>query len=374
MSSTALESEAAGVSATRDAQEEGPVLARDIRVSGLAVMVAVAALASDGCEDAPRAERGAAFSAREIQRAFAERRYGDLCALLTRRAQVLAGSSGHQVPSRCERDVRARLTEVRVGAGWRTDPPRVIGATVDGSRATVLLRPARGGRLALPFAREGGVWKLDGFFGSHDGLAKRFPATAATDTIASDNRTRIAATGGANRRPCRRVRRKAFPVLRGGCIIRFATSAPARFDVTTIFGDFVFARCDVEYRIRVEGDGRAWVDVFEAHEPAGADQPGCGDVNRCFVDPDDPSPDHDDMLPLPGRLGAVKAGRFALRTDVCLRTCIGVYAGRLELLSPARPLLRRMDARRSPVGASGFSIAGRFVTARPGLRISVTRQ
>jgi hypothetical protein len=91
----------------------------------------------------------------------------------------------------------------------------------------------------------------------------------------------------------------------------------------TPFGDFQFERCSIDYRVRVDSQGRTWTEDFEVN--GGPRSVACGDVNACY------DRSRESLVPWRGRLYPDEEGGFVHRMDMCLRTCAGYFIGELEV-------------------------------------------
>jgi hypothetical protein len=321
-------------------------MSRGVRISVRMIAVVAAAIAlARGSQDASDADRRAVTVAAErLQRAFAAGDVHELCARMTRSAAKQAGEVVHGTPEACEPDMR-RAFKVLGMATW-VDAGRLSlhDVDVDGDNATVSM--ARGSqRIDVPLVRDGERWKLDSFFGTSPAKVdnKPSPLSAAGDGVAATR-----ASGDA-RKKCGDFF-GPYPTVLGGCEL-YLWSSGVEISILTPFGGFRFARCQVSFRLLIDGDGRTWTREITIE---GGPDDGCGDVEPCEKD--------DDPLPWKGRISAGSGGVLVHRVDVCLDTCIGYYEGELVTRLARRNPGWRVVAADASVGQSGFTLRGRLST------------
>jgi hypothetical protein len=257
-----------------------------------------------------------------LQRAFAARDYRRLCADVTPAAARDAGEAAHGDATTCERDLRRLFDLVREGGGWRhVGRPRVTDVRVEGASAVATVALDRRWRARAWLTRRDGRWRLSGLFGTPLRLAERAGATIedASFPPAGDGLTAADATGS----PCPALSAARYPELAGGCRIRLRTRI-VPLTILTPFGDFEFSRCSLDYSVRVGPDGSTWTEDFEVEGGAPGSE-ACGDVNGCYDQV------AESLLPWRGRLRPSGDGEFVHETDMCLRTCVGYFVGKLRV-------------------------------------------
>lgn len=153
----------------------------------------------------------------------------------------------------------------------------------------------------------------------------------------------VVAGPAAGAEPCPRLVRRSPGLIEGGCEVR--VDGELALTAMTLVGPLRFARCDVEGLLRVGGDARTALSDI-----AIIGQQPCNDVTPCFGE--------EHTFPLEGRVVARPDGSLLHVLDACFDTCLGRFAGELEL-----PLRRsaagwRMDAQRAVVGLSGWELDG----------------
>jgi hypothetical protein len=94
--------------------------------------------------------------------------------------------------------------------------------------------------------------------------------------------------------------------------------------ILTPLGDFEFERCAIAYRVRVDASGRTWTEGLEV-EGDPQTSAACGDVDACY------DFEREATAPWRGRIYPQDDGRFLHRVDMCLRTCVGYFVGKLEV-------------------------------------------
>jgi hypothetical protein len=300
---------------------------------------------------------------KRIRKAFVANDIEGLCDLMTEPAQLSAGRSVHGTPTTCPRDVKRLFGAIAKGDGWQHKGlPRVTGMTLDGNEATALV--ALGQQLAeIPFAKVGGRWKLNGFFGSPTSHAERFvaeirnapwPPARPADAL-GDTRVKVRDAAGG---PCPKLSYGAFPQGAGGCEIHAASEAPIELSVLTGMGDFTLEKCLISYRVLADRAGRTWTDTFAA---SGAPKSACGDVDACFTK-------KGTLMPWKGRLRSDGEGGFIHRMNMCLNTCVGSFTG--DLVMHMQP--EGKGWRTEPVnggGQSGFRFEGPLTIVANGVEI-----
>jgi hypothetical protein len=253
---------------------------------------------------------------KELQRAFAARDYGNLCALLTAQAQEQAGYIAHQTPTTCVRDVRRVVRTIADAGGWSSTVPQIVAVAGRGRKRTVTLE-TDGRRTRPRFVRERGRWRMDGFLGVAESLRSRTERTSRAAPFPAAASEEIRAREASA--PCRPVSSAAYPTLEGGCRLTF-NNPKAEIEVQTLFGAFLFGECDVSYTVRVEPDGRTWTEALDVEGPRAT---GCSDVKQCDVPRRALS-----HPPWKGRLRPDGPDGYLHVAQACFRTCVGDFVGR----------------------------------------------
>jgi hypothetical protein len=270
----------------------------------------------------PDARRSASAALRGMQRAFAASEYARLCAGMTRAAARQAGEAGHGTPTKCPRDVRRLLTMLREGGGLReASPPRTIGVERDGSGVTATVARDRPWKARVPLTREGGDWLLSGFFGATNDKAEEIARAGGDTDFPPPGREplEVANTAGD---PCPGLSEGGYPRVSGGCRVRLSSRVmPLR--IRTLFGSFGFDECSIHYRVRIDSSGRTWTDDFKVG--AGPQSKACGDIDACYA------VSFFETAPWRGRVYPGEGETFIHRSDICLRTCVGVFVGELAV-------------------------------------------
>lgn len=286
-----------------------------------------------------------------LQRAFANSDYAGFCAWVTPSAAREAGEAAHGTATTCERDVRRLFGLINKGGGWRhVNAPRVTRVDMQGDTATATVALDRRWQAQVALARRNGQWQLDGLFGvpTKDALqlVERIAGTAFPPS--GDEPVRVEDSDGS---PCPDLDETDYPAIKGGCRLQMA----GRITPLTIlapFGDFEFEHCSIAYRVRIDAAGRTWTEDFDVQ--GGPDSAACGDVNACY------DSRREVLAPWRGRIYPDGNDRFVQRMDMCLRTCVGYFVGRLNMR-----LVREEDAWRAvPIdggGDTGFRFDSQLV-------------
>lgn len=294
----------------------------------------------------------------ELQEARADGDHRALCERMTRSARRQAGAIAHGEPTSCVRDVRRALGMIERGGGWEAgDPPRVVAVARRGPRRATATVTDDAWRAAVPFAREGGRWRLDGFFGVGADARRRAEAAAPRRPFpAAPRGATVAARDSAGER-CRDLSigrysptsSDRYLSVTGGCVVKLSADLePIR--MLTPFGAFEFSECRVDYRVSIDGDGRALVDDWEVVSRSPRVEDGCGDVNPCTV------AGRYVYRPWKARLSADGDDDRRLRMDMCLRTCVGDFVGDYSIR--LEPDDAGWKATPTDHGATGFLIDG----------------
>lgn len=309
------------------------------------------ALGAAGCGE--QDDDDPATAVHELQAAFDTRDLAALCARLTKPARKQAGSVAHGRPYRCPHDLKRAFDLIEQGSEWGGRPAlgKVSG---EGDRATATLAQKDGWRADVPLAKESGTWKLAGFFGAepteHDRIARTsrarpFPGGAGRPVTVVDNHDQ----------PCGELSDARYPDVSGGCTLRVSDKkVPVR--MLTPFGDFRFGNCALEYRMAVASDGRTWTYRWDFD---GDSTNGCDDAYPCGSE--------QGALPWKGRLVSDGRRGYLHHVDMCLWTCIGVFAGDFV----TRLVRHEKGWRVEPTdqGATGFKIDGPLAVTSRGLNI-----
>lgn len=320
---------------------------------GAGVATLALALGGWGCGGGDEPAETPATGIRALQAAFAADDLAALCQRMTPAAREDAGSMGHGVPTTCRRDLRRALEMIEQGGRWGA-PPAIARVDANGDRATAILEQESGWQAAVPLVKEDGVWKLDAFFGTggaeFDVLEKNlrdrpFPDGADGRPVAVANRDG----------ECAELSDARYPHIRGGC--KFTVSSrdvPVR--MLTPFGDFKFGSCAFDYVVWVDSRGRTWTREWFTDSKT---TPGCADLNACYTE--------DEAFPWKGRLVADGSGGFLHHMDICLRTCVGRYAGVVVMRFARQGRGWRVE----PTGrdVTGFKIDGDLRVAKGGLDV-----
>jgi hypothetical protein len=176
-------------------------------------------------------------------------------------------------------------------------------------------------------------------------------AAAATTSAAAGVELRDPATG----KPCTPVARQSVIEATGGCVFT-ASAKNAGMTIVSGLGRFVFARCDVELSLRVDGRGRALIEGFGSFGRS-----PCYDIEACFVGPSTAR----GYTPLwKGRVRGA-GNRLTLSLAACLDTCIGRFEGPLEIDVSRRGRGLRATTGVGAIGASGWGISDGVWNLRP---------
>lgn len=136
----------------------------------LVTLVATAALSSCGGGDPDGDDEQIRAAIARTQEAFAAGKLRAVCASLTRDGQRQIGQLGHDLiggpPEPCPPELALIADGIRQNGGLgQALRPRVVDIEVDGDKATAMVEFDRGGRGAVPLAKERGEWKVDALYG-----------------------------------------------------------------------------------------------------------------------------------------------------------------------------------------------------------------
>lgn len=148
--------------------------------------------------------------------------------------------------------------------------------------------------------------------------------------------------------PCPALERDGAGSWKGGCLIG-GRSQEAVFHVLTVMQEIYFSRCFFGFDLRVDGRGRAVI----SDSSVGGVSP-CNDSLGCYRGLSEESKDH--PIPWRGRIAPARDGRFPLYLGACMDTCMGKFAGPLELGLRGTPADWRARADGATIGDSGWLI------------------
>jgi hypothetical protein len=299
--------------------------------AAVAMTAATSALAACGGESEQDRVRAAVL---DLQRAYADDQPRRACLLLTFDAQREAGDAAHGRAGLCPGDVRRAWGYLRgsTPAAYATAPP-VTAVAVDGDRATATIAPARGMRADVPLRREDGSWRVDSFFGARERDAwsgAPRPPGRERGWRAGDRLSCPPVSVGDDRR------------IRGGCtaIVHGGISLVVR----TVFATSVLARCSYRLVVRVDGHGRTWTKPLSF-----SNEGACGDVVFC-------TDDRGERVAWTGQLRRERGG-LRHHVDLCLDTCIGSFAGPMEMTGHAGPRGRlELTSLNAEIGRGGLEL------------------
>ncbi len=268
----------------------------------------------------PEARHPATAAIDDLQRAFLDDDLARICAGLTDGAARQAGEAGHKSPTACKPDVRRLFAMIRKGGGWRYGgEPRVVDVETAGSSAVATVALDDRWRAKVPLSRDGGRWRLRGFFGIPAGDGKRL-AHRMADTPFPPARGHPVKIVDAQGAPCPELDESRHPLVSGGCRIALSGRI-AEVGMLTALGYFKFEDCTVDYRFRADAEGRTLIEDFEVEGVEVA----CGDVSPCMAQ------DAEQPAPWRGRLYAAGDGTYLHRSRMCLWTCVGTFVGELTV-------------------------------------------
>ena len=328
----------------------GHLIRLGLVAAGIAAALGVAGCSDDGEERPPESRHPAAAAVRELQAAFAARDMARICEQMTPTAQRQAGEVAHGTPTTCEKDLRRAFRIIDEGGWGESGEPIVTRAVVDGPRATATVEHDEGWRANVELMRIDGVWKLAGFFGVppkefdlfEDRLRRYSPGEGGGQSVEVLDR---------DGEPCPPVRLSAQSKVAGGCVFEVTTgSVPIR--MLTPFGDFRFANCSVDYRVTVSPEGDTWTTDAAFEKP----NTGCSDLNPCVTERDE-----EEEKPWQGKLVSDGDGGYVHHMILCLRTCIGLFAGDFFMRLDRDDEGWKVET--SDEGATGFKIDGELAVS-----------
>lgn len=319
------------------------------------VVALTAVLTAVGCGGDGQDPDTPAVAIRELQAAFAAQDLAIICARLTPTARKQAGSVAHGFPTRCKRDVRRALGLVEEGGGWGRRP-RVGRIRRNGDRATATLVHDGRWQADVPLEEDDGIWKLAGFFGTAPAKLKAIERTARARPFPPVDGRAVKAFDG-DGRPCGELSETRYPFISGGCTF-VVSGRDVPFRILTPFGDFKFGECMIDYRLSIGSDGRTWTQDWDVE---GSSITGCSDIVDCRTP-------EGEWLPWKGRLSSDGKGGFLHRSQMCMRTCIGEFAG--DFVTRLTRTDRGWRVEPTDEDATGFKVDGDLrVVSDKGLQI-----
>jgi hypothetical protein len=260
-----------------------------------------------------------------LQNAFADRDMREICRSLSSSAKVQAGTFAEAAlgGQPCPEILAKAFSVVQQSGGWKgARTPAVDGVSGRGSTRLATLE-LDGWQGDIPFTKEAGRWKLDGFFGASLQRVKKTEAEAWSQPFPQPQ-SRLSvrdATG----RPCPpfTVSKKNMRVT-GGCTVE-ARGERLPIKMMTPFGDLLFGLCSVTFTLRVDSTGRALLDGFNMEGGLDDASASCGDVSACSA------PDGRGETPWKAQISEEEGEDYAYRADVCIWTCVGSFVGPMDL-------------------------------------------
>jgi len=290
-----------------------------------------------------------------LQGAYFSQRYDIACSHLTHRTQREVGSFGHSAPTSCEKDMARRMS-ARILSPRDLVAPEVERLTVKDDRATGDLRLGGLAPVGMSFERESGKWKLAKLFGTVPQHLPLQQALAATTPDSAPATVEPVTVGGAAK-SCPEVRVRSI-TAQGGCVLE--AEGTFQFTVLHAFGDRLYASCDLNLLLQIDGQGKFIVtSVGSARgvEPAGDT---CGDIYMCG------NGDGESAL-WRGRVVSTRGGMRARVVNACFDTCLGRFAGPVSApLSSLSGEKIRLKLRLAALGTSGLALSGHWDLKRGG--------
>jgi hypothetical protein len=273
-------------------------------------------------------------AASELQRAFHAGDYENVCALLTPTAQAQAGKVDDGEPTTCIRDVKRSARSIASTGGWSLGRrPRVADVTGEGDKRWVTFETESGRRATAPFVRQAGRWRLASYWGATSSALRQVVRTGVRPPVAPVGERAVEVTRGGRRCPSVRLRKPA--TLSGGCIMRaWTTREPVR--ALTPFGELKVGECQMNFKSRVMGNGRTWVENVESARPWSEDymEAAPPDVRRCSTLHSCHMPGNRGLTvswPWRGRLTARADGEITYRVAACIQSSVGAFVGDLVM-------------------------------------------
>jgi len=160
------------------------------------------------------------------------------------------------------------------------------------------------------------------------------------------------------------------PFVRGGCTGR-ANVFIATTSIRTVFSRMRFGNCGFDFDFTLGADGRVWMDDLKI----GGASP-CSDLRPCASRAVlalrklgfGPAP-RDKVRPWTGRVLSRAADGYNLRFRMCVDTCLGRYAGDIDMTLVRDGDGWLMRAESAGVGDTGFEIDGEIKI--PALRADI---
>jgi hypothetical protein len=119
-----------------------------------------------------------------------------------------------------------------------------------------------------------------------------------------------------------------------------------------------FGHCYLNFKVQIDSSGRTLVSEIAI----GSDNP-CSDTASCA------NKQRTDRVPWRGRIVRMPDGRLVHRIAACFETCVGRFAGELEMDLEREGAAWRTSARNATVGDSGFTVDGTWLWRGQPLRI-----
>jgi hypothetical protein len=174
-------------------------------------------------------------------------------------------------------------------------------------------------------------------------------ATSPAMSAAADGAVTVWKASGEHPAPCPAIDASDPSHPRGGCFVEMHTRDIA-IVIRSVVGDMQFGTCSYEHDMRVDGQGRTYLDGISAGGPN-----PCNDMNACY---------HEDAKPWRGRIEAGPDGRLTHVIDACLDTCMGQFVGQLRLSLKRIGGRWEQTADHALVGDSGYQIDGSWYMER----------
>jgi hypothetical protein len=352
------------------------------RTCSIVVLVPLAAVLVGGLPACgggdPTVEERARAAVEELQEAYRDRHLGDVCARLTRAAQLHVGDAAHDAPTTCGADMQALVRMIEEGRreagsdrGLSTArvppraPPEIDAVAVRGRNATAIVRQAHGAVARVPLTERGGEWRIDALYGGMPAAFQedKFPARSqkrrpppgkpppADTELPPGGEVAVTDRKG----PCPPIVGARTERVSGGC--RFeAVAADTDSYVLSAVEELVFGRCDFVFDVHVDARGRVAMQ--------GADMggfPPCSDVTQCF------ERRRGRTRPWPGRIVPDGDG-LMLKATICLDSCLGRFEGRVDMRLRRAGGTWRVVMSDESIGTSGWKLDGQW-DLPPTLRI-----
>lgn len=150
--------------------------------------------------------------------------------------------------------------------------------------------------------------------------------------------------------PCPPLRATDAGELRGGCVVR-ASSTTVEMSVLSVVEELPFGSCYFSYDLRIDARGRvALTDLAIGGASPCNDAPPCFEERTIAKDVSFP--------PWRGRLVARDGEALDIVVDACLDTCMGRFAGLLEIRMDLTDGGSTAWAANASIGDSGWRLNG----------------